>query len=397
MSDLKEDLDRALRTVPVSEPPVERAKRDGRRIRTRRRLSVVAGALAVAAIAAGYPALTRTTSAPPVPATGSTPKPSATHDPAVTAYPAPHATQAPDGLTSTDGEVGAGAIGKLKWQATIQKAGTANAEYCFTFTSASAGGAVPECTTPPKLSGSAPGVFDEMGGGATPVATMGEAAADVTYFIVTFRDGQQLKLLPVSVHGHRYFAWAAPVSMAIESVDAHLGGPYATSGLVATAVPFNPQGEMPVFGRWQGAPGLPTVPQVTKVIAGRTAGHAWKVTAYAGPWGICVAGSPGGTVCFPPGRRITNTSIIAGGIGVAEPGPRWGFAVSGTARVRVTLSDGTTVIAQTVTVGNEPLFAFWTDKNVQPTGWTTYDASGKQTGTTMTVSGTATATKSASP
>ena len=59
MNDLREDLDRALRTVTFSEAPVERAKRAGRRIRTRRRVALLAGALAVAAVAAGYPALTR--------------------------------------------------------------------------------------------------------------------------------------------------------------------------------------------------------------------------------------------------------------------------------------------------------------------------------------------------
>ena len=65
MNELREDLDRALRTVTFSEAPVERVKRDGRRIRTRRRVTLLAGVLAVAAVAAGYPALARNSAAPP--------------------------------------------------------------------------------------------------------------------------------------------------------------------------------------------------------------------------------------------------------------------------------------------------------------------------------------------
>jgi len=53
VNDLREELDRALRAVPVSAAPVERAKRDGRRIRTRRRAALLAGALAVAAVLHG--------------------------------------------------------------------------------------------------------------------------------------------------------------------------------------------------------------------------------------------------------------------------------------------------------------------------------------------------------
>lgn len=303
-------------------------------------------------------------------------------------------TQGPTGLTSKNGTVAAGTIGSGRWRVTIEEHGTADPRYCFTFTSASAPGAGPECGTLPKVSDSAPAVFNVLGGGNTPVVMIGQAAADVTYFIVTFKDGQQLKLLPVSAGGQRYFAWAAPMSMAIESVDAHLGGPYATSGVVATAIPFNPPGELPVFGAWQGAPGLPTVPQrETKAITGTTAGHPWKVTVYAGPWGLCAVGSPGGTQCLPA-VRITMT-FIASGRGGDQAGANWGFAAPGTARVRVTLSDGSAVTAPTVKVGVELVFAFWAGKNVSPTGLTTYDASGRQTGTGASAS--ISATKSASP
>jgi hypothetical protein len=85
------------------------------------------------------------------------------------------------------------------------------------------------------------------------VTTVGEAAPDATYFIVTFTDGQQLKLLPVTVGGHRYIAWMAPLSLAVDSVVAHLGGPYSDSGQTATAVPVERPGRPPAFGRWRRA------------------------------------------------------------------------------------------------------------------------------------------------
>ena len=43
MTELKDDLDRALRSVTFGEAPVERMIRDGRRLRNRRRLTVLAG------------------------------------------------------------------------------------------------------------------------------------------------------------------------------------------------------------------------------------------------------------------------------------------------------------------------------------------------------------------
>ena len=50
----------------------------------------------------------------------------------------------------------------------------------------------------------------------TTETTVGEATQDVTYFIVNFTDGQQLKLIPVTAGGHRYIAWIAPLSMTIQ-------------------------------------------------------------------------------------------------------------------------------------------------------------------------------------
>jgi hypothetical protein len=261
VSDLKEELDRALRAVPVGEAPVERAKRAGRRIRARRRGALLAGALAVAAVAVGYPALAGSAAAPSAPLTGQptqapSPRPS---DMAVSAYPAPATTQAPGGLASKTGEIAAGAVGDMKWRISVVPPGMKNpvpADSCYTITIILGGDIQGPCYNLAAalgrgLGAATPAAFTQRSDNGATVTTVGEAAPDVTYFIVTFADGQQLKLLPVTVGGHRYIAWMAPLPLAVDSVVAHLGGPYSDSGQTATAVPVERPGGPPVFGRWR--------------------------------------------------------------------------------------------------------------------------------------------------
>jgi hypothetical protein len=261
VSDLQEELDRALRTVTIGAAPVERAKRAGRRIRTRRRVALLAGVLAVAAVAVGYPALARSAAAPPAPLTGQpTPAPSPhPSDMAVSAYPAPAITQAPGGLASKTGEIAAGSVGDMRWRIYVVPPGQKNpvpADSCYTITIVAGSDIQGPCYDLPAalgrgLGAAKPAAFTEFLNDGVTATTVGEATADVTYFIVTFTDGQQLKLLPVTVAGHRYIAWMAPLSLAVDSVVAHLGGPYSDSGQTATAVPVERPGRPPVFGRWR--------------------------------------------------------------------------------------------------------------------------------------------------
>ena len=392
MNDLREELDRALRAVPVSAAPVERAKRDGRRIRTRRRAALLAGALAVAAVAAGYPALTGSGAAPaPAPLTGH-PAPSASPSStgmAVNAYPAPVATEAPGGLASKDGQVAAGTVGDMKWQVSVVPPGQKNpvpADSCYVITVSDITGT---CNDIPALlshglGASQPAAFTVLSDDDTTATVVGEATADVTYLIVTFAGGQQLKLIPVTVGGRRYVAWMAPLSMTVDSVTAHLGGPYSDSGQTATAVPFQPPGWLPVFGLWQRA-GETAPPRDTQVIAsGTTGGHAWKVTAHEGPWGTCFSiGSPGSS-CVPVAKLDTTTLLdFAGG---NPPDQAFGAAAPGVATVRIALSSGKTVTVHPVGVGNEDLFAFPTGPGVTPVSWTAYDAAGHQVGRLVSAS-----------
>jgi hypothetical protein len=386
VNELRENLDRALRTVTFSEAPVEGAKRRGRRIRARRRLAVLAGALAVAAVAAGYPALARSSAAPPGPAsglpTGAPDKSSASHDPVLTEGPG-GTIHAAGGLTDKTGSVAWGLVGREKWQVTVHAPGAANpvpADSCYVAATSSASPLGQSCNDIPAqlasdlTSNGDPAAFTGLSEHTTEV-TIGVAAPDVAFFVVTFSDGQQLKLIPVTTGGHRYIAWVAPVSMAVTSVVAHLGGPYSDSGLTAVAVPFDQPGRFPIFGLWQQA-GQAAPPRDALIIGGMTGGHHWQSTAFEGPWGTCFVTSSGTTVCVPVKRLIT-TAII-GGWGGASPGPAFGSAAPGVALVRVTLSNGKTASVKPVGVGNEDVFAFATGKGVSPVSWTAYDKSGHQ-------------------
>ena len=217
----------------------------------------------------------------------------------------------------------------------------------------------------------------------------------MTYFIVTFTDGQQLKLIPVTAHGHRYIAWIAPLSMTVASVVAHLGGPYSDSGQTATAVPFDLPGQVPVV--------RPVAEAGPVRAAARRRGHRRGHGGRARLVGHRVRGAVGHLLRSVNRRRHRLHAIPArrsadGGrraAGAAVPDRPSARPRPGVALVRVTLSDGRTVTVRPVAVGNERLFAFAIGKGVSPTGWTAYDASGREIGAGSMTPGSA--TSSASP
>jgi hypothetical protein len=357
MSELREDLDRAFNAIDIGGPPVERVLRDGRRLRTRRRVAVVAGALAVAAIVAGYPALGHRMTSSPAPATS--------HDPVITDRPG----------AGANGIIGQGKIGRASWQVRLEPtpaAGGKPGDVCFQATvspahTISCGPASENDGTPAAFGGASDSTYE---------TTLGSVAADVTYFVLTFTDGQHLKLIPVTYAGTRYVAWLAPVTMPVKDIVAHLGGQGSDRGQTSTAVPFDGAGQEPVFGLWQ-APGQAAVPRVQAVIGSGTAGgHSWSVTAYQGPWGTCFVTGDGSSDCVPLPRLATTD--VTGWDG--PPGPVFGSAAPGVARITVRLTDGTTVSVQPVTVGNERLWAFWSGDSASPKSWIAYSASGREIG-----------------
>jgi hypothetical protein len=390
---LHEDLDRALRALPVGEPPVERARRAGRRLRGRRRLSMLAGVLAVAAVAVGYPALARGTASAPAPATGTTAPGGG--DPVLTDGPPGGTTRGPGGLADTTGAIAQGTMGSVTWRASVGDPGPGaplSTGNCYTFTLSGNRELDLRCNAMPSGDfGAAPAMFTGTSDSAA-VGAIGRVAPDVAYLIVTFHDGQQLKLIPVTTHGARYVAWVAPASQTIDLVAAHRGGPYSDSGAVTSAAPFDLPGLLPMFGLWQG-PGDSGAPRAARVIgAGTAGGHPWEVTAYEGPWGTCFT-QGGGTYECVPTRQFSTLEIFLPGISggaSATPEPAIGSAPPGVASIRLTLSNGRSATVHPVRVGDESLFAFWAGQGVTPTGFTSYDADGHQVGAVSMTHGSAT-------
>ena len=195
MSDLHEELDAALRAITPREAPVEAAMRRGRRLRTRRRIAAVAGVAAVTVFAAvGYPALTRLSAGP-------APTPAQQH---VIVTDMPPAPGSPD-----NGLIAVGRIGATRWQASIS--GSGSQEQCIVGqvgTHRLTGGCY-QSGMLDEASGESPLVLQGSSDGSYMVS-IGGVAAHVTYIVVTLADGQQLKLTPVTSHGHRYVGYVLP-------------------------------------------------------------------------------------------------------------------------------------------------------------------------------------------
>jgi hypothetical protein len=394
VSELHEDLDRALRAVPIGEAPVEAAKRQGRRLRARRRVTLLAGSLAVMAAAIGYPALTRTAAAPSAAATGPE-HASAPYqgDPVLTDGAGGKTTEGPNGLVGSGDVIATGTIGSDSWQATVTPEGgepLSSTGACpgFSFSVSFSKGGPLGSYCPSVISGgnstdaANPVAFTGSASDGTKYAIYGQVSDQVADLIVTFTDGQQLKLVPVIADGIRYFTWVAPESMTVASVVAHLGGPYDTNGQTETAVPLDLPGQVPVFGLTQ-KPGQAGPPRAAKVIVGGTTAGAsrWTVTAYEGPWGTCFVSDthPSDVACVPAARLAT-TAFLGQWVSAMPDTVTFGSAAPGVALVRVTLSDETTATVRPVRVGNEDLFAVPSGGNEVVMGWTAYDASGKQVG-----------------
>jgi hypothetical protein len=407
MTDLRDDLDRALRAVTTGEAPVQRAMRDGRRLRNRRRLAVLASALAVAAVAAVSPSLARGTAAPALPATShpATLLPSVTRTPPVD----PVVTNQPPDPGAASGTVAQGLIGGHRWAVVLagsDRTPQGQAYACYTaYVARTAGGQAsgPDAHIYQDCASAADGlvvvpgtdpaglaaILTSMGpDGTTEQVVLGAVAADVDYFALTFADGQQLKLVPVSWHGHRYVAWIVPADMTIARLTAHLGGPNSDNGQVTTAVPFQQADAAPQFGLWF-TPGQAVPPRASGIIGyGTPGGPTWTASAYEGPWGTCFLPELGRASCVWS-TRLAGTELL--GVGGNPPAAAFGSAAPGVAYLRVSLSNGTTAQATPVSVGNEQLFALWPGVGVSATGWTAYDAAGRVLNAGATVSAAASA------
>jgi hypothetical protein len=358
VSELHERFDQALRTVDPGPAPVDEAMRRGKAIRVRRWVAVVAGAVAVAAAVAGYPALSHLRALP-------APQPVTPHRVVV--------TDVPPGPGSPKGLIAEGKIGNKTWQAVIEKSpGNAANDLCLygRGTAFESGGNSTgyNCGSLTPPTGGDPADFEGLGVGKTQLQ-LGAVAQDVIYVLVRLGDGQELKLIPVKLSGLRLVAFAAPLSPQVVSATAYL-----SDGQYRTAIAANLPGEMAEFITWL-RPGEQGQPRVTAVIgSGTTDGQAWSVTAYEGPWGTCVVLAAGGSGCAP--SRTLGITGVHGSTG-GPPEMVWGSAARSVSYVVITLSDGRAFRVGVVTVGDERLFAFALGKGQTLKRWAACDAAGR--------------------
>lgn len=366
--DLHGQLEEAFKAITPRPAPVDGTVRRGRAIRVRRRVAVAAVAAAAVAIGVfAVPSLLHQTASPP-PVSPAKAKPYTV----TVQAPGPH---------SAPGLIASGTIDGQSWQFTAAKPGPGG--QTFTTSGPAFGGAAT----------SQPGLALDLGLGpsysADPVSfsdtsgwvltrghvqvQYGAVQADVTYVAVRLGNGTVLVLHPVAVYGIRAVAFAVPVGTGIVDATA-----YSRSGEIAAATPFNASSGVAAFGAWL-KPGQHGLARTSGRIGSGTAnGHAWSVTAYLGPWGICFPFPATGLTwayCAPitsdQDRDSFDLPMNGDGLSVnAEPAP------ASAAWIIVNQADGTTTKVWPVTVGGQKLFAFQVRLGSDPLSWTFYDNSG---------------------
>jgi hypothetical protein len=352
--DLHGQLEAAFEAITPRPAPVDGTVRRGKAIRVRRRVAVAAGAAAVVAI-------------------GVFAVPSLLHRPAA---PSPYAAtvQAP-GPHPAPGLIAAGTIDGKRWQLTEAKPASGgppgSGEPVVTASGPAFGG---NAVSGPALAvdSADPVLFSGLAAGNVQVQ-YGAVRADVTYVAVRLGNGTVLILRPVAVYGVRAVAFAIPAGAGVAGATA-----YSRHGEIAAAIPFNAPGGVAAFGLWL-TPGQHGLTRASGRIGSGTAnGIAWSVTAYLGPWGICIQAPATGITsafCVPAisdldlnsGATTMSGDSLAVAAGHAPPTAAW---------VIVHQPSGTTTKAWPVTVGGQKLFAVQLLTGPDPLSWTAYDNSG---------------------
>jgi len=346
VSDLHERLTSAFATVEPGAAPVEGAIRAGTRIRNRRRAGLLAGAVAIGVAAiVGVPALARH-QALPAPTTSRL-----------------RVTVNPPGPHSPPGLVASGLIGSEPWNVSFQSSSSGNC------TSESNNLSATECTGDQgQPTAAAPISFQGEGGDGGPIPVdinVGAVWKDVVSARVELSDGTILTLRPATVDGVRFVAFASPESVPVDSVTA-----YSASGAIATTIPFDPPGWIPVFEAWL-RPGQALPARVTGTFGSGTAqGKPWRATAHLGPWGTCLTAGHDLT-CFGSQPRPAT-----GWVGRSDT---WlvGTAADSVSYLVITLKDGSTVRADATAVGGHKFWGLPLGMSQQAgSRWTAYTAAG---------------------
>lgn len=356
--DLRQRLDRAFGTIAPRPAPVDDAIRHGRVIRTRRWLAAAAGAAVAVAAAVAVPAVLARQAA----------------DNAVTARP-PAVTVHPAGPHAPAGLIAWGRVGSSRWALRVGKPSGSGASESQLVSALGSGVYLPGLTP-----GQSPVGWQQMSAGPPRpqeiIAPFGPVRADVAYVTATLSDGRVLTLHPVRAYGVRFVAFAAPEFM-ISKVTA-----YSARGVLASAVPLHaPHGAL-IFNAWL-RPGQAVLPRRTWLIgSGNTAGVAWSVGIYQGPWGYCVLDNLLGGVssgCYQSPGQAKGRGI--GGRTFGPPELIWGFAPPRAAHVVVVMSDHSRVRVRVVTAGQSRYFAFAVASNhLSVNRWMAYDAARQAVG-----------------
>jgi hypothetical protein len=332
--ELRVRLDSALHEITPSPAPVAATLRNGRTIRTRRRIGVAAGLAAAVGIALAAPGLAHQIASrgPAAPV----------HSWVVTAYlPGPHPPH---------GEIAWGTINGRRWQITATNERVPGGDQCVQGNFNGQNGSL-------NCGASANASQDR----SLPVAFQGSGEGDVTYqygvvqpdvarVVIALADGTNLTLHPVPLYGQRWVAFAVPANLPIASAAA-----YSKRSELAYAIPYGIS-----FPTWL-RPGEAGPPSATYVIAsGVVNGVAWSDVMHVGPWGYCSAiadPSVADTVCSPL-QSVTGNSP-RGLTGIGHDSVVEGNAAESVAYVVGTLTDGGTVRARAVDAGGPRFWAFF--------------------------------------
>ncbi|HEY7431070.1 MAG TPA: hypothetical protein VH641_10090 [Streptosporangiaceae bacterium] len=339
--ELKERLGRVVGAVTPSPAPVDRAMRRGSQIRARRRVTALACLAGAAVVAVAVPVALHA------------------RPPSAVRSHLPHHTVTVHPGGGHSGLVAYGTIDGKPWQ--VRALQPQRGQQCWSALGTQGCGS-------PALDGSDPAELNDSSD-RTLTAVYGPVSAKAAYLRATLTGGRHLTLHPVTVYGTREVAFAAPTSDVV-SVTAYSG-----TGEIATAVPLHsPDGSLE-FSAWL-RPGQRPLPRITRLIgSGHSVGTTWTLTAYQGPWGMClVPGIPheASSVCLAT-LRAPGTSFIGSYLGPPPPVIAYFQASAATEHVVITFSDGTQTRVAAVSAGARKYFAFTVGQGVHAVRWTTYN------------------------
>lgn len=363
-SNLYERLDDALTAITPAPAPVDVMIRQGKRIRWRRRTTIAASVTAMVAAAAVVPVALHA---------GGTPAPTGhtrgTPGPAVGSF---TVTVQPPGPHAAPGLIATGTINGKSWQFSVARPGTGVVQSYYQQLTASGPGFGPrQVTSVPKLSADSwvPASFDALGSQRADIQ-FAAIGGDVSRLIVRLTNGTRLTLHPVAAFGARLVAFGVPRGAVITSVTA-----YSAAGEIATAVPYTSGDGVPAFASWF-KPGQRGLSRGDVTFSGVFRAKAWWLTAYTGPWGVCITVTADVSCLATPETMPLGTQFLGAIVTLGTGQLTFGSASANVTRIVVTLHDRTTIRVTPTMVGGQQFFAFSVGNDMNPFDWVAYDAAG---------------------